>query len=54
MNISLYGITRSLLVTCSSVESSSNEVPNVFGIPKPMLYAAALISFREQCIITRR
>lgn len=54
MNISLYGITRSLLVTCSSVESSSNEVPDVFGIPKPVLPAAVLISLGGQCIIVTR
>lgn len=54
VSISFYGITRSLLVTCSSVESSSNEVPDVFVLPKPVLYAALLISLEGQCIIVTR
>lgn len=41
-------------MTCSSVESSSNEVPDVFGIPKPVLPAAVLISLGGQCIIVTR
>lgn len=51
VNISLYGITGSSPVTWSSGESSGDKVPNVFGIPKAVIYAAALISLGSEAIV---
>ena len=41
-------------MTCGSVESCSNEVPDVFGVPQPVLCAAVLISLGGRCVVVTR